>query len=138
MQNWNPVFKEETGLNDTVQKLDDTINLEEVGLQNRVLDLEKVATDMNQNIEDMQHQLEAMKEDQDIISGYLSKHDAQLRALQDKSVELTAKSMENNISISGLEEMANENCLEVMEFITRVLRINNARENPDYKIKEAF
>lgn len=136
---WNEVFSEETGLVTRVNKLDQTVLDDTEGLKNKVQELEKAATDMNQNYVDLSKELESIKYQQDIIKGYTCKQADEISDLQEKAIEAIAKSMEKNITISGLREEQDEIPIEVAKkFLETELRIINLESNELFKIKDAF
>lgn len=136
---WNTVFEEEVGLQDVVKKLENAFYEEDTGVKSKVLQLEQSADYMSKNYDDLVKELDAIKSEQEIIRGYVTKHEDQIVAVQDKTTDIIAKSMENNISISGIEEQQDENCLDkVKQFLEDELRIENIDTGELYKIKEAF
>lgn len=136
---WETVYEEEYGLKDMVNKLNETTLDETEGLKTKVMVLEKAATDMNQSYDELSKELDQMKFEQEILKGYISKHADHISSINDKIVESTAKSMEKNISITGLAEIQNEDPMELAKkFLIEELRISDIESTELYKIKEAF
>ena len=78
--------------------------------------------------------LEMLQMEQKTYRGILQRHDNQLKSLNDKVAMLTARSMENNITISNLEKDSGkeENCKQnVLEFLRAQVEID-ADENEIY------
>lgn len=136
---WEKVFDEEDGLNAKTGKLMETVFSPESGLKDKVIQLEKAAVDMNTSFTELAKEVDQLKSHQDILKGYVGKHANHISTLQDKVVEITAKSMEKNISISGIPETTNENCMEVAKtFLRDELRLESIEENELFQIKDSF
>lgn len=136
---WDAVFEEEVGLKDVVRKLETDFYTEDTGIKSKVQELEKAADFTDNNYRELAKQLDVIKFEQEILRGYATKHEDQLFAVQDKVIDMTAKSMENNISISGLEELPEEDPITILKkFLMEELRIADLDTGELYKIKEAF
>lgn len=136
---WEAVFDEDVGLKKVVTKLQEDFYKEDEGVQAKVQSLEESANFVSKNYDDLLKELDTIKYEQEILRGYATKHEDQISALQDKTVDIVAKSMENNISISGIQETDGENCIETIKvFLEEELRITGLDSGELYKIKQAF
>lgn len=152
---WEAVFQENEGLKDRVTKLDETVFEEEEGLQtkmakveevvlqedtglkDKVIALEKSAEDINEKYDKLSKEMDDIRYEHDVAKRLLCQHDQSIKINSDKIIDLTAKSMEKNITISGIPESTDEDPKEVAtEFLQTTLRIQQFPTGGI--IKEAF
>ena len=82
--------------------------------------------DLGKKLNEAHESIEQLKSDNVILKGCIQKQNQQLKTLNDKVAMVTAKSMEKNITISGLEgDSAKENCKEkVVTFLKEKVEID--------------
>ena len=133
-------------INQLVEKVievDVTINLDSDGLLTKIAtaqtqadvcaqDIVKVKTANSENvkkIEDSIADIELLKSENTILKGIVHKQSKQLMIMNEKVAMLTAKSMEKNITISGITEAKKENCKQLaIDFLKQKVEIDVADE----------
>lgn len=121
---WRAIFDEEEGLKPKVHKLEKTVFDDQEGVEARTLQLEKAAQYASNRIEDLVRENNRMSREMSAIKGTISRQEEQIQNTKDKVVYLTGKSMDKNITISGIKEEKEENCRQkVLEFLQEVLEI---------------
>ena len=104
-------------------ELHDDIYKEEVGMLARLVDQESKSTvivdqieENNKHIEELGELASSTSEDVAFLQGVVQKQDRQIQRLKNKVIDLTTKSMKNNIVISGWEgDNPDENCVMSVE-----------------------
>ena len=75
------------------------------------------AEDNSTRIEELEAMVSSMNEDITFLQGVVQKQDKQIQHLKDKTIDLTARSMRNNIVIARLEgDTQEENCMVSLSF----------------------
>lgn len=136
---------EDAGLKEIVEKLNEVCRrMEKIEravsggeIEKRVAAAEMKAETCNGKTLVMTKEYKAVKQDLAVIRGLVHRQHLQINNLDDKVVDLTARSMANNIVISGIMEERNENCFQlVVNFLKTELAVDMA-ENSKWKIKVA-
>ena len=86
----------------------------------------KTVQNLITRIEDLESQNTCLADDVEILKGIVQVQDKQLKANNNKITDLTAHSMANNITISGLTgDSKDENCVQkVCDFLWRQMKMN--------------
>ena len=94
---------------EAVRKLDNRfitthniVNDAQEGLDPRLEAAADGLKDANETIEHLKLENRSLKSELDIVKGLLFRYDAEIRSLRDKVTSLTARSMSNNVTISGI------------------------------------
>ena len=58
---------------------------------------------VNENVEAIQETVDDIQDDNEVPKGIVHRHSVKLQQMNDKVVNLTARSMQNNVTISGLK-----------------------------------
>ena len=115
-----------------VTEMDVAINHDTDGLNTR---LETVTTQADSNtsaLSDLQSKLikadnkiEELKTENAVLKGVLCRHSDQLKTMNDRIAMLTAKSMEKNVTITGIKEVKDEDCKKVVvDFLKQKVEID--------------
>ena len=120
-------------LYDKITEIDIALNHDTDGINTRITTA-TTATDNNQSevtnlktdFKKVKETMTTLVEENTILKGVVSRHNQQLKIMNDKVAMLTAKSMEKNIIISGITGDSNkEKCKEsAVEFLRSVLEID--------------
>lgn len=115
---WKAVF-EEDGLKDKVEKLFE----EDLDLKDKVQALETVANSFEERFNEIQKENTQLRRELQIFKGIAQCQQDQITVAKEDIIQLTARSMAKNITISGLKEEKNENCKEIVaQFLHEVLK----------------
>ena len=98
---------------------------EEQGIQPRLIDAETDISDIWSRIEAIEEKNAIMQNEIDILKGTAQVHEKQINSTSSKVVDLTMRSMSNNITISGIEgDTKEENCKDkFIEFAKNKLQM---------------
>ena len=120
-------------------------SIEEVGiisrlssLENKIMVVVDQAEDNSTRIEELEAMVSSMNEDITFLQGVVQTQDKQIQHLKDKTIDLTARSMRNNIVIARLEgDTQEENCMvSVFSFLQNKLKMEV--EEVDIKITSVW
>ena len=115
-----------------VTEIDIAINHDSDGINTRItsmttqLDQEHNArTKYEEKLQQAEKKINNLQEENEVMRGIMCKHSEQLKVMNDRIAMLTAKSMEKNITISGLKELPKEDCRQVViDFLKREVEID--------------
>ena len=88
-------------------------------------------TELNDRIAALEKNNSALSDELAVLKGLAQVHDKQITSTKDKVVDLTARSMANNITISGiLGDSKEENCKQkVMDFFRDTVKVPDLQQN---------
>lgn len=107
----------------------------EMGLKACMADQEIKAEKADGKMLFMSKECHAVKHDLGIVKGVLQRHDTQISTAEHKLTDITARSMAQNMIISGIIEHTDENCkFQVKDFLKNEMALD-LDLCPEFKIK---
>ena len=102
-----------------IDSLKKQINDQDPGVLPRITDAETMITDMSERLEALKKKTANLTDQVALLAGTIQVHDRQLVSQQSKTIDLTARSMQNNLIIMGItKDSKDENCRQkVMDVI---------------------
>lgn len=89
-----------------------------------VVQFHTITQDIYERLEDVEAKKDTSERDKALFKGFVEKHEKQLDHLEAKLVAQTNRSMQKNLTIPGIMESRNENCImKMLEFLRTELNI---------------
>lgn len=122
-------LQEDQNAQETVQKLE-MVDRKSEKNENEIIDLHNADYAQGEEIASIQKKVDENSRDIQLIKGTLQRQHKQIVTNQNKVTDLTARSMDHNLTISGILEKKDENCkMLALNFLQTEMRLEVQQED---------
>ena len=116
--------------NDKLGQIQLALMEDEEGVFPRLRDCEAAVDDYKERIEELEETNELLKIDVGLLKGVVQTQERHIASLQEQMTDMKARSMSNNITITGIEEHPDEDCKSLAKhFLTEKLSLKVQTED---------